>query len=249
MASGCTSPLSDTPVTDAAKLQVSVDIKHQETNDGYSFAEIVAVLTDRNGRPVNNPSIKLRVNGKDMPLRVSQDLYYGKHPVYQLAAEGEEGLQIEDNTVYSFTMILSDSTARTIGHLKTTPRLLPEQFNFPDSLSRRNGFTLQWHSLPASTKLLVYRMTEATDSTGSLVLSGGPYDPEALKLKTEHSQHTKAKGSWRIPAAYTHIPNGRVTDLGFVAQVILEGEVKEGLLPGSYIRYTNSLERYVPLAD
>ena len=247
--SACTSSLSDKPVNESSDLAVAVTLKNLETNDGYATSEIEVVLTDKKGRAVNNPSLKVKLNGREIPLWVRQDLYYGKHPSYLLTDQGEEEETVAENTLYTFTLVLSDSTEIPIGSIKTPGRLLPEQFNFPDSMAKNQDFTVQWEPLPAPAELVVYRMTEVPDSTGTLVASGGQYDPEALHKKAEGGALAQKKRNWRIPATYLHIPQGRVTDLGVVVQLTKEGELKGKFLPGSYIRYTSNLERYIPVSD
>jgi hypothetical protein len=247
--SGCTSSLSDTPVSDSSHLAVAINLKSQETNDGYSSGNIEVILTDNKGRAVNNSSIKVKVNGIEIPLWIKQDLYYGKHPTYTLTDDGEEGALVAENTLYTFTLVLSNSTEHLIGSIKTPGKLSSQQFSFPDTLSGNEDFTLHWEPLPASVEMTVYRLTEAPDSTGSMVLSGGQYDTEALQKKAEGGTVSEKKRKWRIPAAYMHIPNGQVTDLGFIVTSTKEGEIKGDFLPGSYIRFTASLERYISVAD
>ncbi len=154
----CSSPLSDTNVTDPSLLQPQLTVS-KTLNNGARSVEYTAVIFDKNSNLVTLKDGGVKING--IVMDTAKTLFGGQD--YQLL--GESGVKFALSTSYTFTITLSDGS-NYYGTVKSQSTDLYE-FDAPATQSRKQNMTVTWKDTDPNAQMYIQMIYDfRTDSSG-----------------------------------------------------------------------------------
>jgi hypothetical protein len=249
---GCTPTTRELPVTLEG---VSMDATIEQTTErrgasgeGYSSDLVRVVLQDREGRMIEREDLCITLNSLPLEIRAAHGNYYDRHPFYRL---DDAGADLPPNHECRFTVQLPDGTHHDAGMVRTPKRLVPEQFEFPETLSRREPLVIEWTELEEPVELVIFRSHSYTNLNGTTVLEDGSAgSPDALRRTIGPGLFRRANGSLMVPASFLADHGGRrVRGIGVQLSSTHSGEVREPFARTSTIQAIRRLVFYADLTD
>lgn len=238
-----TSDRSTGPLTDPAQLQVNVVVHRRVFEDGSFSHFIKGYVKDALGKTIANPAIQLRVNGQALRLNGGSTNYYGAYPYYELATKSDTAIQ--GNKVYTFTVVMTDSTEHLLGRIETQPDLGTSHLALPAAHSRSQPLLLHWRDVETGNfwlslwkrwqnetsyhELLVSKISEKQDKWGYPVKEAGSSDQADYITLNIGS----GNGSHMIPLSYFEGPQTRFNALSLMLNSTKTIDVGHYFLKGS----------------
>jgi hypothetical protein len=181
-------------------------------------------------------------------MRTAHGNFYDRHPFYRLDDAVEH---LAPDHTCRFTIVRTDGTHHEAGTVRTPKTLNPEQFEFPEAVSRRGSVVVSWHGLTEPVELVIFRSHAYTDVTGHTVLEdGSATSPDALRRTIGPGLFRRANGHLEVPGSFLADHDGRrVRGLGIQLSVAHDGVVHEPFSKESTIRAIRRLVFYADLVE
>lgn len=243
--SQCTeSSLSSSVVTDPSLLQINLLIMRQDGNDVSRSATVEAYVRDRDGKPVANNSIQLKVNGTALRLNQGATNYYGAFPYYELK---DSSIRIAGNQDYIVTVVMSNGRTFELGRIRTQPDLTADHLAIPLTHQRNQPLTIQWNNVEphnylvnlwhqclgegSTSELKIFKIREKKDPHGNVV------QEERSVAETDYLNQRlgSGKGNFVLPKSYLEGNDTDVNALGVSVSSTETVKADEPFLPGSTI--------------
>ncbi len=187
--SSCSSPLSDTNVTDPSLLEPRLAIRKAITTSGAITIEYLADIYDKNLNLVTLQNGNVRIGNYQMNQRAN--LLGGIE--YYLTGESEVSFSL--NKTYSFTLTLSDGSTYNGSVTSQTDDLV--RFDVPSIQSRTQSINVTWSSTDPNAEMWIQMATRyKTDSSqGVAYQTLRIANPAAQSYTITPSQFSTAEGT------------------------------------------------------
>jgi len=182
----CSSPLSDTNVTDPSLLEPALMVSKAIDSTGAIIVQYTGDLYDKNFNLVTLQNGSVKINGYQMNLRTN--LFGGQE--YYLSDQSK--VKFDTSTTYTFTLTLSDGTPY-YGTVVSQSKDLTE-FNTPTTQSRTQNMPLTWNGIDPNATMSIqmiykFRTAASKDTSGMKTFSipsgsGGYYTIGSSDLST-----------------------------------------------------------------
>jgi len=183
----CSSPLSDTNVTDPSLLQPQLAVSKTMDN-GARVIEYTADIYDKNHNLVTLQNGSVKINGYSMNERAN--ILGGEE--YYLTGESEVKFILD--TTYTFTLTLSDGTQYN-GTVKSQSADLYE-FDAPSTQSHTQNMTVTWKDTDPKARMYIQMVYDfRTDtSSGSGIQTFTISNPSSGSYTINASNFTTSQG-------------------------------------------------------
>jgi len=220
----CSSPLSDTNVTDPSLLEPQLVVS-KSIESGARVVAYTADIYDKNYNLVTLQNGSVKINGFSMNERAN--LFGGEE--YYLSGESEVKFAL--NTAYNFTMTLSDGS-QYHGTVKSQSTDLYE-FDAPSSQSHKQNMTVTWKDTDPNASMYILMIYDfRTDSSSG---SG----------EQKFTIPNPANGSYTINSSYLTTSQGTIyeVDLTLVSEItgIIDPQFRPGSSTVSDLQITRSV--------
>lgn len=142
---GCSSPLSDTPISDPGLITPNIILKHVDGDFGISN-HVTTRLTDKNGAYIELMEGEAKVNNEKMEFHMT---------CYQ------RDMDIKPEAEYTFSIILSDSAEYPF--TVTTPAFF-KKVKYPSKVKKNTGFEISWNSEGSYETQVIFSIRDTTNS-------------------------------------------------------------------------------------
>lgn len=253
--SGCdnVSSLDGKRITSTSLIGAEISLTSNAESDYLSkdyreHNRIKVTLFDSKNIDIKNSSLRVFMNGLEMPLLSEMRLLNDERPYYYLKE------RILPDKPYCFTLVLSDSSVHTLATIFTQNQITFKQFNFPEVYSRKNDLFLAWQKIEPPARLYVYRSSYPAQNKDSASATFEDRSSPGI-IKKEIGKRTFLGLPWfrarhyTIPASFFTMENRVVSGLTFDIESTQEGKVWEGFLKNSRISATYGLKKTIQLRD
>lgn len=185
----CSSPLSDTNVTDPSLLEPVLVVMKSINSSGARSVLYTAGIYDKNLNLVTLQNGSVKIDGFQMNERAN--LFGGEHYFLQ----GESEVKFALDSTYTFTITLSDGS-KYYGEVTSQSDDLTE-FDAPSSQSRTQPVNVNWKATDPNAAMsieLVYKYSTDTSSGGGTQTISIP-DPSTGQYSISPDMFTTDKGT------------------------------------------------------
>ncbi len=211
----CSSPLSDTNVTDPSLLEPVLVVTKSIDSGGARTVEYTADIYDKNLNLVTLQNGSVKIDNFAMNERA--DIFGGEE--YYISGESEVKFAL--STTYSFTLTLSDGSQYN-GTVKSQSEDLTE-FNTPTSQSHTQNMPLTWTDTDPNATMsiqMLYKFSTDT-STGS--------GTKTIAISNPSS------GSYTIGSSDLTTSQGKIYEVDLTLISEIRGTIDSHFRSGSYV--------------
>jgi hypothetical protein len=219
--------MSEGNLNDLSAIDVRIEIAQDLTNQRKN--EISVFIYDENGKPVRNKTIKLKVNGHDLPYTEWQELYYTTSSKYSLT-----DIPIEQE--YNFQIVLSDDKTYFLGNITPLSEHTDRNIVCADKGDFTRDFVVSWKDLKDIDHLSITKGVLLSNSTAQV--QNHDFEPQADKKIGANGSYTVSKSDY-ISSKST------ISSLELKFSATKYGVMNPRLLKGSEIRISGHINRYV----
>ena len=188
------------------RVRLSADIEQRterqpEGRDPYEFDHVEVVLTDGDGAAIEQPAVKVLMNGDPLTFVVGRGNYYDRHPRYILPKEQIDRLR--PDMEYAFSVVWTDGQTYPAGAVRTPKPLGLSQITVPETHNGRDAVHIAWRDLGEPCDLFAFRGYEYPDALGNLVQEIASVNAAgALRQPIGPGAGRSASGTMTVPASY-----------------------------------------------
>lgn len=211
----CSSPLSDTNVTDPSLLEPQLIAAKSIDSMGFRSVQYIGDVYDKNFNLVTLQNGNVKINGYQMNLR--SNLLGGQE--YYLSGESE--VKFDTGTTYTFTLTLSDGTPYH-GSVKSQSKDLTE-FNTPTTQSHMQNMPLTWSD------------TDPTASMSIRMVAKVHTSPSGDSTFTKTYSISKGSSAYTIGSSDLTASQGTIYEVDLTLVSELRGTIDSHFRSGSYV--------------
>lgn len=223
----CQSPLSEGNVDDLSVIDARIEISQDLTNKKKN--EVTVFLYDKDGKPIRNKSIKMKVNATDLEYREKQELYYtttSKHSASDVPVEQE----------YNFQIALSNGKSYFLGSIR---RLAENNEN--DIICNEKGdfdkdFVISWKNLKDIEEISVSK---------SILLDSSTKTQQYYDYEPAITKKIGSSGVYIIPKSGYITSKSTISSLEIKFNALKFGKMNPQLLKGSEIKIFGHIDKLV----
>lgn len=249
---GCAPGTRDLPdVLSGLLIDASIEQeieRHGAGGEGFETCRVSVALQDKTGRMIESEELRVRLNDLTLSTRSAHGSFYERHPFYRLEGASAD---LPPDTNFQFRLVRADESFEEAGVVRTPRVLSPEQFRFPEMISRQEMVAVEWLDLTEPVELAVFRCHSYVDMHGNtVVVDDTANDPAAIRRTIGPGLLRRPSGRLEIPAEYlADHDERRVCGVGVEISVTHLGQVPERFSRQSSIRATRRLKLQAEFVD
>lgn len=208
-----------------AEISIFQSLQKKEDN------EIRIDLSDEDGRSLKNDSIRIYVNGSEVPFIIKKELYYTETTYYIKA-----NVPPQDNQ-FIFEIALPGAGKAFLAKATALDIMDPQNISYPETGNKEEDVEVTWKDLPAVNYLVITRGIKRKKKDEPNITYYEDETPDTVNI-TAAGRHTIARSTFDDTQKQISI-----LSLKFIAGY--SGVLHSGLAKGSVIRIYGDIERSV----
>lgn len=225
--SSCRSPLSEGDLSDLSVIDARIEILQDLTDKKKN--EVTVLLYDKDGKPIRNKSIKLKVNDSDLVYREKQELYYTTTSQYSVS-----DIPVED--AYNVEIILANGEPNFLGSIKSLAESNGNDIVCDEKGDFNKDHVISWNHLKDINELTIGKSVLLSTSTKM----EQNYDSEPQVVTKIGSS-----GIYVIPKADYITPKSTISIVEVKFSAMKFGTMNKELLKGSEIKIYGHIDKVV----
>lgn len=223
----CQSPLSDRKLNDLSAMDARIEIFQDLTNKQKN--EVTVFLYDKDGKPIRNKSIKLRVNATNLVYAEKQELYYSTTSKYSAS-------DVPIDQGYNFRITSSNGKSYFLGSIRPLAENKENNIICDEKGDFDNDLIVSWKSLKDIDELSIMKSVLLSTSTKTQQ----NYDSEPAITKKIGSS-----GQYIIPKANYTNSESIISGVEFKFNALKFGTMNPQLLEGSEIKIWGYIDKRI----
>jgi len=217
--------------TPAGLSQVRAEINIRQNLQSKVDNEIMLDLFNEEGRSLNNDSVKIYVNGIEMPFIIRKELYYTETTYYLKAKV------LPQNDQFVFEITLPDSPKVFLAKARALSLVDPRNISWPETGELKKGINISWKELSGIAYLYIGRSVKRKKKDKPNITYYEDEVPDTVKV-TSAGKYTIAPSSFGDTQKQLSI-----LSLKFIAEN--KGIMSTQVAKGSTIRIHGDIERHI----
>ncbi|MDQ0639993.1 hypothetical protein QF042_003558 [Pedobacter sp. W3I1] len=227
----CKSPLSEGNLNDLSAIDVRIEISQDLTNKKKN--EVTVFLYDKDGKPIRNKSIKMKVNDTDLVYTERQELYYtttSKYSASDVPVEKE----------YNFQITLSNGKSYFLGRIAPLAESREKDIICDEKGDFDKDFVVSWKNLRDIDELSIMK---------SVLLSTSTKTQQNYDSEPEVTKKIGSSGVYIIPKSGYITSKSTISDAEIRFNALKLGTMNPQLLEGSEIKIFGHIDRYIDFEE